>query len=1039
MSEQTFVGKLLNYRSAIVAFTLFLVFIGIGNLTRLPVSMFPNSTKPTVKITVDHDFDTVAFKEEIGRDLEASLMALTGVERVEATYKFNQVTYFAVFDWGKDPDQAINDVSSVSSFYQTRLPDHLPPIMVYFHDVGIENYVAVQSKQMNAKELGLLLNKKLTPALREIPGMQYFYVSTFNEDEVVVTVDPYRLVEFDVSLADVYKALQRSRFNESLGTIPANEDESERHVYFIKKVNNFVELADISVARNGSRIIRLGDVAEVSTQISDQGRISLLGDEPAIAIAAWPKPNANLYQFAQDFQATVTGQTSDIANVYYLNDPLAYIDESLQKVMYAVLLSMLFAAIAVSFAFVSLKLTMLTALIMPLSLLCSGLVLSILDVGLNLVSLGAMSVSIGLVVDNAIVVMDRICKEIKDQKPEQVSGLIVAIKTSVTESTTAIVASTITTIVVFAPLAFTLPIVYSLVGELATVVVSVLISSLFISLLFIPSVIIGLSSLTNNWRWLERGAGKKQSIFIRFYAWLLGYVLRFRVIQLLLVAGSIALFVLAIQMAFNDLDKEIVAEPKPNIIDVEVGFSSIDLTPEERDRLVRPIREFLSQEFSTMINYQFTSMRQTVAYVSLYLNNFEDAEHIVKTIRANLKDTPDYSLDVAPWVSAKLQVPNLPDIRVVSIANSPQQQRKDHQALEQKLKSDKSVYKLKSYPKSRTRDVINVRFNDSLSKGLRWAIENDALGDTITDYIKYATDKRLLFEANLERGEVPLKLTLSNAEDGSVESLGNMPIKIDGQLLNLRHILSLEQTRRWSEYYTRNNEDLFLTEVWLSDNVGLDKRGYIEKVLASMGPQWASNYSILDSDTEIQENIESLLYALGVALALVVVVLLAVNQSFKLSVVVLSAVPLGITGAVFALWYFGSTFSVNSMLGIILLSGITINNTILIVDSYVRLGKRNDNALNDNIIAACVGRVKAASVTSFTTILGMIPIAMGLGSNGAILQPLGISVSGGLGVSLLLSLFLTPVLLNWFGRPSAKSEPTNDDEQSLNQLRMAAQ
>ncbi len=1024
MNNYSFFAKLLDYRSAIIAFTLFLVLTGISNIASLPVSMFPNSTKPTVKLTVTHDFDTIAFKEEIGKELEGSLMSLAGVERVEATYKFNSTTYFAVFDWGKDPDRAINDVSAVASFYQNRLPDHLPPIKVYFHDVGIENYVAVQSSELSAKELGLLLNKKLTPALREIPGMQFFYISSFNPDEVVVTVDPYRLIEFGVNLSDVVEALHNSRFNESLGTIPANEGSPERHVFFIKKVNGFADLPDISVARIEGRIVRLSDVAEVSTQISEQGGGSLLGDEPAIAIAAWPKPNTNLYQFAKEFQKTVTENTDGIAQVYYLNDPLAYIDESLQKVIYALSLSMLFAAIAVAFAFISFKLTLLTVLIMPLSLLCSGLVLSMLDVGLNLVSLGAMSVSIGLVVDNAIVVMDRIGNKIKSERPEQLAGLISAVKTSVTESSTAVIASTVTTIVVFAPLAFTLPIVYSLVGELATVVVSVLVSSLFISLLFIPSVIIILSSLTNNWRWLERGAGKKQSLFIRFYSWLLHQLLKFKSIQLMLVTGAILMFGVASQVAFNKLDKEIVAEPRPNIIDVEVGFASIDLTVEQREELVRPVREFLSEQFQEKINYQFTSMRQTVAYVSLYLNNFEDAEYIVRTIRENLKDTPDYSLDVAPWVSAKLQVPDVPDLRIVSISGSPEKQRLDHQALAQALKSDGSVYRVKSFPKSRTQNVLNVAYNDSLSKALRYSIENEALGDTISDYIRYATDRRLLYNANLEHGEVPVKLTLAAGRGDSVESLGNIPVKIEDRLLNLRHLLSLEQTQRWSEYYTRNNEELFLTEVWLSkawlsENAGSDKKKYLENLLDKINKDWASSYSILDSDTEIQQNIDSLMMALVMALALVMVVLLAVNRSVRLSLVVLVAVPLGITGAVFSLWYFDSTFSVNSMLGIILLSGITINNTILIVDSYSRY-KAQTGDPDKSIILACVGRVKAASVTSFTTILGMIPIAMGLGSNGAILQPLGISVSGGLGVSLLMSLLLTPVLLKWVEYSPAK-------------------
>ncbi len=1010
----------LQFRQAIIAAGLLLFALGAVKLTQLPVSLFPKSTKPTVRLTLSHDMDIVALKQSLGEKIEQALLNIENIEQVEATYSKGKATFLLRFQWNKPANQAVNESTAVAAFFQTQLPDHLPPIRVDYIDSGIENYVAVRSDKYSAAELSLLVESKLKPVLASMPGLHKSFVSKVNREEVRIEVNPYALIRHGVSFNDVLAVLNQARFNLSLGTIAGNDSRADVDVFYLRRVESLSALKDLVVSKQAQRLIRLKDIAQIKLALGEQDRVYYIDENAVVAVAAWPQPNANLYQFSQQFQHTVSSQLADIGEVVFLNDPLAYINDSLEQVTLAIMLSMAFSALAVLVAFRSLNLTLLIALVIPSSLFGAVILLQWFNVGLNLVSLAAMSVSCGLVIDNAVVVIDAICSQVSHAKPQTKAQFNRCVIQSVKQTQTAILSASLTTLVVFLPLAFTAPVVYSLVGELSLVVVAILTLSIGVSLLFIPALILAFANLFGRWRMFERSPQSTKALSNRLYRYLMGHLLQLKSVQLLFIAGFIGLSVFAVHLLQHDIRKEIVAEPHPNIIDIELSFTSADYTQAFREALIAPVRAQVAQLSGEKVKYVFTDMRKGLAYLSLHLKDFHDAQPLMALLRQTITANTHYSVNVSPWVSAKLSVPQIPDHRIMVYGLNEDEVRTSHKALADALRSDPEVLRVKVYPRAQRHQQAHILANQSQLKTMGMDISQQAFTEQVLPLVNHALEPRKLYDMRFAQGEVPLKLQLAQGFD--IDSLSNIPLAIDNQTYALRHLIAIEQAQAWSHYYTRNGQQSFLIEVWFNAMPQAQKQQKLERLLAAQTTD-SVNFNLEDTQPEIWQNIESLMQAQLLALALVIVVLLAANGSFAYTAMTLLSIPLGLIGAALALYWFDSTLSVNSLVGLLILTGLTINNTILITEKFTQLMRQGQLSLAQAVIEAASSRLRAMFVTSASTILGMIPIAMALGGNGNIMQPLGISVAAGLAVSLFGSLILSPILLYWVNRTQATSAP----------------
>ncbi len=1003
-------------KNAFIALTLFLVCMGGYQLLNLPISLYPTVSKPVIKVQMTYKEDLAKFMSYWGEKVETSLKNVKDVELVEGEYRQGEATYLVHFGWNKDNDEAIRDVASVADFFQAQLPRDLPPFRTTFFNPGSESYVVVSSEKMDSTTLSKTLQTGLLPLLYEIEGVTLAWVSALGDEQITVNFDPLKAATYNITIQDVIKTIQLHEFDYSLGRINTQSN-GKISVTVRKRNENIEQLSLLTIANIADRQVLLRDIAEVKMTETKLSRVLQLDGENAVAVAVWPKPDANLYQVSQNFLTEVKKYTGNLGSVFVLNDPSAFIADSINTVIYAIILGMSTAAIFVLIFFRSFSKTLLVCLAMPLSLFGAGIFMQITGVGINLLSLGAMSVSIGMVIDGAIVIIDNITQHQK--RPGQKGNLVFK---ATMEVAPAIFASVLTTVIVFIPMAYTLPIASSLLRDIIYVIVSIMAFSIFITLVFIPSAYTFIGG--NKLMVVAADAKAKFSIieFIiegsaKIYCFLLAILVNSRLIQLGFVAAIGALVWYSIS-TFPEIRRELIAKPYAKIIDVTVSFKKDGLEMPERIAIVEPLRNQANDAFPEEVKFAYSDIRANVGYISLHLHTHLDFDTVYYGLQKILKNSEEYDIEISPWITSALSVPDYPDLRLLVTGDTEQQRRQQLGQIYDTLQGQDEIRKIKITPKRQRNAKYEVKFKQNFINQLFQDHDVVQIKRQLSDYVGLAIEEKYISTIEFDGKTNKLFGQLGEQTLQDVRKIGDLPFFFNGQFFHLRDLLDIEKIEQWKLYYSRNGRPIYMAEVWLKDQ----HQNAAPKLLAMLdGIQGNDNMVpfILDSPKEqVNKGISSLLKALLLAFGLVFISVFFLFARLKIAVIICSAVPFGIIGALIALYLFDSTLSLNSMLGMIVLCGVSVNNSIIFVDVYMRILAQGKTTV-ESILDAARARFRAIIVTNMTTLAGMAPLAFGVGGGGEILQPLGISVSFGLLISMAFTMFCVPWLLSMFVRQQA--------------------
>lgn len=974
---------------------------------QLPISLYPNSTKPTVRVTVKYTMDVVTFKDTVGKKLEQSIRNIDSVDKLDVRYRANRSDFYVSFKWKTNPDQALKDVATVASFYQAELPENYPPIKTSYYDAGLELYVAANSEVMDLEKFGKVMKSRLIPALETIPGLASSYVTEVNEKEIAIIINPYSLVTYNLTLEDILSVLHKERFDTRLGTIRSNERAPEYQVMYVKSPKSIKDLEQIVVLKTSERLVQLSEVAKITLRPKEDDRFYYIDEKQSIAIGAGPMPGTNLYTAASRFEQTLDKYVADLGELFVLNSPMTYIKVSLKQMALAVLTGMLFTALCVLIAFRTLRITLLIACTMPMSIIFGICMLSVFDVGINLVSIGAVGVTSGMVIDNSVFVLQRIRQELVSADNADNSSIQRAVKSSVRS----VLSTTATSLVVFLPLIFTQPVVKALVGELVVVIILLLLASIFVSLVVLPTIIMLLSNSNSQYRYLVKtytAHTNKNNLYTR----VLNVLLSSKLLSLFVLAIISIAFAYSIHLLSHKVKKDVVAQPLPNIIDVGLYFSDTELPAEKRKALVFSVRDVIKTHLEQEIKFIYTDLRKNLSYLSIHIKDYTKASDIIEELRQRVKDTPDYSVDISPWVSASIKVENIPHLELRLSKTNHNQDIRLLDKLYRKLKTSEGIYKVKVYPKTRLTQFAEIDVDEVLVSKLAAQTSVDELEQQIINHAKYSLDYEYLYDVNLADGPTPLAVKLGKERIDDLAQLTNQPVRMGKDIVNLGHIAQVNLREQSSNYFSRNGEQSYLIEIWFNRDIK-SHRAHLKSLLTNEIQQYPDRISILNTDKETEKNVGSLKKALYCSLALILLVLLFDFSKLVTALIAMSCIPLGFIGAAISLYQFDSTLSVNSLIGLMMLGGLGINNAIFIIHGFTEnlLNSPNSTA-KDNIIRAANSRLMPISVTTVSTICGMLPLAMGLGNGGPIMQPLGLALAGGMLSVFVLSLFLIPVLLH---------------------------
>lgn len=1012
--------------------TLIIVVLGVVSLSRLQIDLLPEVEMPTLTVRTSYEGASPEVMEQrVTQIIEEIVATVPGVEELTSTSSQGQSRVRVTFGWGKDIDTAALDVQARIEDEISELPDDITRPRVSKFDIASFPVVLIGVLgDLDPVELTTLIETQLRYRFSRVPGVaQVDLWGGFNR-EVRIELDPSRVNALDVSLGDVLDAIRDANLD-----LPAGRIEQGRYEVTLRAPAQFENLEQIRqtvvAVRAGSPVTidQIGDVIDTYERPTEIERIN---GQRGIRVAIRKQANANTVEVAN----AILEEVNDINRAFPQIEVIPvinqgnFIERSIANVARSVLYGSGLAILVLLFFLRNIRSTVVISLSIPISILATFALMYFGGLTLNLMTLGGLALGVGMMVDNSIVVLENIYR----RRDEQHEGKTTAAVKGTNEVGSAIVASTITTLVIFLPLVFVRGVSGLLFQELAVVIVFSLVCSLLVSLSLVPMLSSKLLESPEELHekrqsrrvWIQRlvdfsGAGLTR--LDNGYRDLLRVALRHRAVTVLTAVCLLgASLLLAPMIGTEFLPPSDEGEVRVTG-EMEVG-TRLDIVDRQTRRMETIVDEVVPEAVATVAEAE------------------ENGESDIRISLTPAGQRERSNTKIAEELREKLQgrIPGM-DVRV----RAPQGQflldrllgGDEGLAVEIRgfdldtlqLLSNRVVEAIENVPgitdlnTSRTEGIpqeeITVNREKAADLGftvrdVAEAIETAVAGTDAGEYRTQGNSYRILVQfedaQRLVMDEV-LNLTLRN-DVGEHVPLRNMVTAVSG-----RGPLEIE----------RKDQQRITT---VTANVaGRDMGSVAEDVQMILdGIARPAGYDLRVSGNyeEQQEAFSELVVSLILAVALVYMVLACQYESLRDPLVVMLSVPMAAIGVLLTLFLTDTTLNVQSYIGCIMLGGIVVNNAILLVDQAGQLRRQTDWTTHEAIAEAGRRRLRPILMTTSTTMLGLLPLALGIGEGADAQAPLARAVVGGLIGSTLITLVLIPAVYSLF-HPEAYAEKGESD------------
>ncbi|HIG05481.1 MAG TPA: efflux RND transporter permease subunit [Planctomycetes bacterium] len=1000
----------------IAAFT-----FGVLSLGRLPIELLPDITYPTLTVQTElPDASPHEVEQLVTEPIEDVVGVVQGLRRYISESRAGVSEVVLEFSWDTDMQRASLDVREKLDL--VNLPDDARAPLVFRFDPSLDPMMRLAlTGSRSVADLRKLAELRVKRSLETLDGVAAARVIGGAEDEVLVDLDSKRLDILGISVQNVAQRLAQENVNRSGGEI-----RDQQTAYRLRTVNEFQSLEDIEdvIVRHGeSGTLRVRDIGTVAIVPKDDEILVRVNGKPAVQIDLYKEGDANAVFVAKGVRARLETIVKDRSlsgcEMEILADQARFIEDSIASVESTAMVGAMLAALVLFLFLRNMISTLTIALSIPISVAVTFLLMELTGVSINVLSLGGLALGIGMLVDNSVVVLESI-QRLRDDGVEM--------RTAVTQGTSqvmgGIIASTLTTIAVFLPLIFVQGIGGEIFRDQALTVTYSLLASLFVAITVIPTIIANGSSggkMSKAFEWIDRCLSPITSVFAagmkaaqNSYARMLDRVLEVSWVPPVLALG----LCFAILPRVTELGSELV----PDLFQGQFYFD-VELaegTPlEETDRKVAALEhaidrlreEGLPIGMTTSIvgdapvlgEVQAGDRREHVARVSVSLNpeaTRVDEDQVIARIIGEFNKVPD-----CPYTLGRPSLFTFRDpIEIEVFDEDLDLLRSSALAIEDRLELVPGLLDVQAQVADQVPEV-HVRLDPVKISAFGLSLEQIAnglrakgIGEVATQYrfAEKPIDIRVRMSGALDK-------TLSDVEMDSVTLVGDgiaAPLRV-ASLGRLEQALGPVEIRR-----VGGERSVLVT----ARTDGIDLGTATERAESVIHGNYlppSSSAQMSGQNQEMKESLTSLAEALALAVFVVYLVLASTFESLLLPFIVIFTVPLGICGAIIAMFFTGIPLGVLSMIGVILLCGIVVNNGIIFV---ARIQQLRQQGHDPSMAARTAGseRLRPILITSTTTILGLLPLALGLGPGAELRKPLAITVVWGLALATVMTLAVIP-------------------------------
>lgn len=1026
--------------------TLAVIVVGVFYITTLQVDLLPSITYPRIGVRLDAPgVSPEVAVDEITKPLEEALSATEGVIQVYSQTREGQVSLDLYFQPGGNIDQALNDATATFNRARGRIPETVEEPRLFKIDPSqLPVYeLALTSSSLSPVDLRVFADEELARELGVVPGVAAVDVSGGVNEEIRVTVDLNRLQAVGVGLNTVLTELRDRNQDISGGRIyGANSEPLTRAV---GRFQNAEELRDLSfesrrneavgvnnqnvqISTAGQRVY-LRDFADVTDGTEEQRIFVALNGQPAVKVTVQKQPDANTIEVVEGVKKRIEDLRqggiipADMILLPTLDESV-FIQNAISNVTSSGLTGAALAAIAVFLFLGSIRQTLIIVISIPLAVMAAIILMGVFKLSLNIFSLGGLALGVGIVVDNSIVMLENIAEGAgmtpgKDQVSRLSSRQLIrqSIQSS-QEVESALLASTSTNLVAVLPFLLIGGFIALLFNELILTISFSVAASILIAVTVVPmmtSRLLGIrrSSGLNNF-WLLRQFNEKFEASTRRYSAILNWVLAKRLLVLgliLVLFGGGSLYMV------GQIPQEVL--PRINTGQANLNAQFPPGTPldtsrrvmEEVDQIIlaQPETEYV---FSTVGGFLFgsnTNANPLRSSSTITLKPGSNVEAYVTKLTKEFRklNLVDIRLRLSPGQVRGLITNNSPvrgaDVDVILQGQDEESLTQAGRQVLQALEENATLVSFRPDADDRQPE-IQIRPDPERLSALNLNIQD--IGESLQTAIEGTVP------TEIQRGNrlVDVRVRLDRENIQRPSQIAQIPLFTeDNQLVNLGDVTQIEAGRAPGEIRRINQRQVFLIAGNLNEGASLGAAiQQVNQVLQDI--DLPEGVTVLPSAAaESNRQLQATLPILGGLAAFLVFVVMAVQYNSLIDpLVIMFTIPLALAGGIFGLYITQTAIGATVIVGAVLLVGIVVNNAIIMVELANQIREREGCDRRTAILKAAPQRLRPILMTTITTVLGMFPLALGLGQGGEFLQPLGIVVFAGLSLATLLTLFIIP-------------------------------
>lgn len=993
--------------------------LGLIAWQRLAIDMMPEIESPSISVFTRWDgASTEDVEQQITRPIESALGSVTDLDEITSTTSEGVSRVTCKFKWGTELGEAANDMRDLLERAKRRLPDDADdPVMFKFNTANMPILGFSVTATENIEKMEDTVNDDIVDVLKRVPGVGTAEAFGGLERQINVHLDPAKLSAHGLSVAAIAAAIDADNQTEPAGNVKIGTVD-----YTIRVPGEFAtpeEIGLVVVKRDGDKVVRISDVARVEDGFAEETRVVERMGRAGMMVDVQKRSGENTMAVARRVMEKLGEIRENLPADYSIDlvfDTSDMIGKSIRSVGSTVLWGGLFVVLVTLFFLRSVRTSLVIALTIPFSLIIASVFMFLKGWTINLMSLSALALAVGMVVDNAVVVLENIISHVSRGAGRREAAMFGA-----DEVGTAILASTLTTIVVFVPLVFVDGVTGIMLGQLGGIVTATLVASVVCSLLLTPMLAskllapppAGRGAYARFYAWSEG----RLAALERGYARLLSGALHARWLVVLAAVGVVALTVWGFRslgsefMGKEDTGQlsisyqlplstryEITAETGRRILEVAHRVCGDGAIVSEmlraggsggsgggggshagtiRLRLVdAKYRDKTADEYGDEITREVS---QWPEIVKVFSNSGNFLNRILMGGGANLLvEVYGWDLDETTAIAERIkriaqETPGSRDVRVSQDMGKP----------ELSIAIDRAKASAMGLSMQEITATVSALFQgDDASQYREGEDEYD-----IT--LRLAAPDRASIE-DIRRTELPLPGGGRVRLDAIAQVVeGSGPVTITRK--NQQRVVSVE---------------FDATDARPEGDVMADvRRRVAEQIVLPNGV--SVEYGGMVEEQEKSEKALTMMILLGIVL--VYMVMAAQFESLLHPLLIMFSVPFAFSGVVAVLHLTGTPLSMSAYIGMVLLVGVVVNNSIVLVD-YVNLLRSRGRALREAIVEGGRQRLRPVMITTCTTVLGMMPMATSHGDGSATWRPLGLVVVGGLALASVVSLVLVPTL-----------------------------